>query len=60
MTTTKWKESADFWRERANKFELALRQIEACYNYGNIEDTNSERWEIAFKALEESKKSSEV
>lgn len=59
MIATNWKESADFWRERSNAFELALRKIEAC-NLSDIEDTNAERWEIAFEALKAAKKDSEV
>jgi len=47
---TRLQESADFWRERANKFELALREIEAA-TYPDDTDSSIERWEIARRAL---------
>lgn len=49
-----WEESALFWRERANKFEIALRKIESA-NTGHAITTSNERWEIAFEALKEAK-----
>jgi len=48
--TTRLQESADFWRERANRFELALREIEAV-KWTNDADRAAERWEIARRAL---------
>lgn len=40
-------ESADFWRNRANNFELALRKII------DVRETDSrKRWEIAKRALD--------
>lgn len=43
--------SADFWRERANAFEIALRQIEAATGT-SPDEVSSERWEIAKRALD--------
>lgn len=47
-------ESADFWRNRANLFEEALRKIEAVVDHC-AEGRAERRWEIAAMVLEESK-----
>lgn len=47
-------ESADFWHDRANNFELALRKIIDVRETDSGE-VASERWEIAKRALDAGK-----
>jgi len=44
----------EYWRNRSNAFELALREIVAERNLDS-EELASDRWEIAKKALDNSK-----